>query len=117
MSSLTTLPERKTLPDVHRSINHTFDMNGRGWHLIVGLYENGRPGRISLKSAYGEADQRELDLMEQFSEAASILLQQGIPLSELTASFKSKETSMTGEPIPPDVLDYVFRYLEKRFPD
>jgi hypothetical protein len=48
-------PQRHRLPDTRESITHKFKVGDHEGYLIVGLFEDGRPGELFLKWKNREA--------------------------------------------------------------
>lgn len=112
-------PQRKRLPDERMSITHKFQVGEQEGYITVGLYEDGRPGEVFLRvSKQGSTVN---GLMESLGQLTSIALQYGVPLEGLTAKMKNNRfepsgmTSNRDIPHATSLVDYVFRWLEKRF--
>jgi len=112
-------PQRKRLPDERMSITHKFQVGEQEGYITVGLYEDGRPGEVFLRvSKQGSTVN---GLMESLGQLTSIALQYGVPLEGLTAKMKNNRFEPSGMTTNRDIphatslVDYVFRWLEKRF--
>src|SRR5579863_9009709 len=112
-------PPRHRLPVTSTSIRHRFKVGDCKCYLSVGLFPVGSPGELFLwiskkgSTISGFAD--------SFAVMVSLGLQYGIPLADLCRKFigvKFEPDGLTGNeeiPIARSVVDYVFRWMEKRF--
>lgn len=112
-------PQRKRLPHTRDSITHKFSISGHEGYIIVGIYEDGRPGEIFLKM--GKEGSTLGGLLDTIGILTSIALQHGVPLdvivdklshtrfepSGFTKDVKIREAS--------SIVDYVFRWLTALF--
>jgi ribonucleoside-diphosphate reductase alpha chain len=112
-------PRRQRLPDERMSITHKFQVGEQEGYVTVGLYEDGRPGEVFLRvSKQGSTVN---GLMESLGQLTSIALQYGVPLDGLATKMKNtrfEPSGMTGNreiPTATSLVDYVFRWLERRF--
>jgi ribonucleoside-diphosphate reductase alpha chain len=112
-------PRRQRLPDERHSITHKFQVGEQEGYVTVGLYEDGRPGEVFLRvSKQGSTVS---GLMESLGQLTSIALQYGVPLEGLATKMKNarfEPSGMTGNreiPTATSLVDYVFRWLERRF--
>lgn len=112
-------PQRKRLPDERPAVNHKATINGHELYLTVGLYDNGQPGEMFLTMA--KEGSTISGLMDAFATAISIALQYGVPLKVLCDKFQNSRfepCGFTGNkdiPIAKSLMDYIFRWLEKKF--
>ena len=89
-------------------------------YLTVGLYDdNGAPGEIFFKM---DRQGSEISgLLDAWSIAVSMLLQQGTPLQAVVDKYRGMQfepSGTTGDkhlPFARSPLDYVARWLERRF--
>lgn len=114
-------PRRQRLPDERHSITHKFHVGEQEGYITVGLYEDGRPGEVFLRvSKQGSTVS---GLMESLGQLTSIALQYGVPLEGLATKMKNarfEPSGMTGNreiPTSTSLVDYVYRWLERRFGD
>jgi ribonucleoside-diphosphate reductase alpha chain len=112
-------PIRRRLPDERPSITHKFQVGEQEGYITVGLYDDGRPGEVFLRvSKQGSTVS---GLMESLGQLTSIALQYGVPLEGLTAKMKNSRFEPAGLtanrdiPTATSLVDYVFRWLERRF--
>ena len=115
--------ERRRLPDTRESVTHKFVIHsGEGdidGYVIVGLYPDGRPGEVFLRIA--QQGGTVSGFADAWAIAVSLLLQTGTPLEAIIAKFRGSRFEPTGRTSTPglryarSILDYVVRYLEKRF--
>jgi len=114
------LSERKKLPDERYSITHKFSVAGHEGYLTVSLYpDTMQPGEIFIRmSKMGSTLNGLLSIIAlQFS----LLLQYGVPLSELIRKMKGVRFEPSGFTPNPDIkeadsiVDYIARWMEKRF--
>jgi len=130
---------RERLPDERRSCTHKFTLfgakkeverNADGKSVIVqsdidayltsGEYDDGRLGEVFLSiGKHGD----NLKVFDCLMIAVSIGLQYGIPLSVFVDKFKymafepAGVTNNVDIPLVKSIPDYIFRYLEMRFPE
>ena len=110
---------RYKLPDERRSITHKFSIGGHEGYVTVGLYEDGNPGEIFVRMA--KEGSVIAGLMDSFATAVSLALQHGVPISILCEKFKGtrfEPSGFTGNPETPiatSIMDYLFRWLGRRF--
>jgi ribonucleoside-diphosphate reductase alpha chain len=113
--------KRRRLPDERPAFTHKFRVDDHDGYITVGLYEDGTLGEIFLRvSTQGSTVDGLLDV---WATTTSIALQYGVPLRAITAKLKNarfEPAGMTGNkdiPIAHSIVDYVGRWLEKRFPE
>lgn len=117
----TTEPETQTsvrlrLPATRQSVTHRFTVAGPKGYLIVGFYENGKPGELFVKMA--KEGSTIGGLMDAFGITVSMALQWGVPLDVLARKLSFTRFEPAGEtdnPLLPDacsIIDYIARWLE-----
>jgi ribonucleoside-diphosphate reductase alpha chain len=112
-------PYRRRLPDTREAVTHKFSVGGHEGYLTVGLYEDHMPGEIFIVMAKEGAVIS--GLIDTVATLTSIALQYGVPLEMLTTKFKNTRFEPSGVTTNPDIpmassiVDYVFKWLEKRF--
>ncbi|MDK9700126.1 MAG: vitamin B12-dependent ribonucleotide reductase, partial [bacterium] len=85
----------------------------------VGMYEDGSPGEIFIKMS--KEGSTISGLMDAFATSISMALQYGVPLRVLSSKFQRMRFEPSGFTINPDIpsatsiMDYIFRWLEKKF--
>jgi ribonucleoside-diphosphate reductase alpha chain len=110
---------RNRLPDERASTTHKFSVGSHEGYLTVGLYPNGQPGEIFVTMA--KEGSTVSGLINSFAQAVSIGLQYGVPLRVYCEKFsftRFEPSGWTGNPAIPQassVMDYIFRWLEKKF--
>jgi ribonucleoside-diphosphate reductase alpha chain len=111
---------RHRLPDERAAITHHFSIGGHEGYLTVGLYPNGKPGEIFIRMA--KAGSTIAGLMESFGTVVSVALQHGVPLQVLVGKLshtRFEPSGWTGNEqlgYVKSIMDYLFRWLELRFP-
>ncbi len=112
-------PRRERLPDERRSVTHKFQVGEQEGYITVGLYDDGRPGEVFLRvSKQGSTVN---GLMESLGQLTSIALQYGVPLEGLTSKLKNNRFEPSGMTMNRDIptatslVDYLFRWMERRF--
>src|SRR5437762_151987 len=112
-------PVRRHLPVERHSITHKFAVAGHEGYLTIGMYEDGTPGEIFIRS---EEHTSELSgVMDSFATTCSMALQYGVPLKVLVDKFShtrfepSGFTSNPQVPYAKSIMDYIFRYLASKF--
>ena len=112
-------PRRERLPDTRNSITHKFDISGHEGYIIVGLYEDGRPGELFL--TMGKEGSTLGGLLDSIGILTSVSLQYGVPLEALVRKFSHCRFEPSGWTKNPDIrqatsiVDYIFRWLGARF--
>jgi ribonucleoside-diphosphate reductase alpha chain len=108
-------PRRERLPDTRRSLTHKFSIGGHEGYVIVGFYEDGRPGELFINMA--KEGSTIGGLMDTIGVLTSLALQYGVPLDALVRKFEHARFEPNGFTRNPDipmaksVVDYVFRWL------
>jgi ribonucleoside-diphosphate reductase alpha chain len=112
-------PQRVHLPDERRSVTHKFQVGEQEGYITVGLYDDGQPGEVFLRvSKQGSTVS---GLMESLGLLTSVALQYGVPLEGLARKMKNSRFEPYGMttnreiPTATSLVDYVFRWLEKKF--
>jgi ribonucleoside-diphosphate reductase alpha chain len=114
-----TLPVRQRLPDTRQSITHKFNVGGHEGYIIVGLFENGRPGEVFLKMAKEGSTMS--GMADTVGTLTSLLLQHGITVDSLARKFEHMKfepsgwTSNKAIPNATSLIDYVFRWMAITF--
>src|SRR5579864_318763 len=110
---------RNRLPDERASTTHKFSVGSHEGYLTVGLYPNGQPGEIFVTMA--KEGSTVSGLINSFAQAVSIGLQYGVPLRVYCEKFsftRFEPSGWTANPAIPQatsVMDYIFRFLQKKF--
>jgi ribonucleoside-diphosphate reductase alpha chain len=113
-------PFRERLPDERRSITHKFQVGDQEGYITVGLYDDGRPGEIFVKIA--KEGSTVSGLMDAVALLTSVTLQYGVPVQDLARKLRNTRFEPYGRTNNPDIpwatsiVDYVFRWLERKFP-
>ena len=114
---------KERLPDDRKSITHHFSVTDRDGkttdgYLTVGLYENGQPGEIFIKTGKSGSEGAVWDFAAKMASAA---LQYGAPLENLCAKMTATQYDPSGNTSNKDIPrcssieDYVGRWLQKKF--
>ena len=112
-------PVRRRLPDERQAITHKFSIGGHEGYITVGLYEDGQPGEIFITMS--KEGSTISGLMDAFATSVSMAFQYGVPLRVLTEKFSHMRFEPSGFtnnkeiPIAKSILDYIFRWLGKKF--
>ena len=112
-------PIRKRLPDTRQAVGHKFSVGGHEGYIHVGLYEDGTPGEVFLRM--NKEGSVISGLMDVLATLTSFALQYGVPLEFLVNKFSHVRFEPSGFTNNPDIpmaksiIDYVFRWLGKRF--
>ncbi len=110
---------RRRLPDERRSVTHKFSVAGHEGYVTVGLYDDGTPGEVFITMA--KEGSTISGLMDTFATSISIGLQYGVPLKTMVNKFshmRFEPSGFTGNPdipIAKSVVDYLFRWLGRKF--
>ncbi|HWH60162.1 MAG TPA: hypothetical protein VN682_21220 [Terriglobales bacterium] len=110
---------RRKLPNERKAITHKFSVDGHEGYVIVGMYQEGKPGELFIKMA------KEGSTLSGFMDGAavsiSIGLQYGVPLRVLVDKLTNTRFEPSGFTENPNiryassVLDYVARWLGGKF--
>jgi ribonucleoside-diphosphate reductase alpha chain len=112
-------PYRRRLPDERPSITHKFRVGEQEGYLTVGLFDDGTPGEVFITISKEGSTIR--GLMDSVAVLISLALQYGVPLEDLVRKFRGVHFEPQGFTDNPDLpqasslVDYVFRWMEKRF--
>ena len=112
-------PMRRRLNDTRESITHKFNVAGHEGYLIVGLYEDGRPGELFITMA--KEGSTIGGLMDSLGTAVSVALQYGVPVESLVTKFAHQRfepmgmTTNSDIPFAKSLVDYIFRWLGMQF--
>jgi ribonucleoside-diphosphate reductase alpha chain len=112
-------PSRRKLPDERSSITHKFSIAGHEGYITVGLYPDNTPGEIFI--SMNKAGSTISGLMDTIAVSVSTGLQYGVPLSFFVDKFshvRFEPSGWTGNqqlPYAKSIIDYLFRWLGKRF--
>lgn len=113
-------PKRQKLGATRPSVTHKFTIHSEkgpvDFYMIVGLYDDGRPGELFIKEGLTEEP-----FADQWARAASILLQVGFTTTDLVhwfgyakfepAGYTDNDKIKTAH----SVVDYVVRFLDMEF--
>jgi ribonucleoside-diphosphate reductase alpha chain len=119
VSSTSTRPQRRRLPNERRAITHHFSVGGQEGYVTVGLYEDGQPGEVFIKMA--KEGSTVSGLMDSFATAVSLALQYGVPLQVLCNKFSHTRFEPSGWSgnarigYAKSIMDYLFRWISLRF--
>lgn len=114
-------PQRERLPNTRSAITHKFEIADQDGYIIVGLYEDGRPGEVFLK--IGKEGSTLGGLLDCVGILTSVALQHGVSLETLVEKLSYVRFEPSGLTKNPEVrsahsiVDYVFRWLGARFLD
>lgn len=112
-------PVRRKLPDERTAIAHKFSIGGHEGYIHVGLYEDGTPGEVFLRM--NKEGSVISGLMDAVALLTSFALQYGVPLEFLVNKFshvRFEPSGFTNNPEIPmakSIMDYVYRWLGKKF--
>ncbi|MFM7134766.1 MAG: vitamin B12-dependent ribonucleotide reductase, partial [Planctomycetota bacterium] len=112
-------PMRRRLPDTRESLTHKFNVAGHEGYLIVGLYEDRRPGELFITMA--KEGSTIGGLMDSLGTAISVALQYGVPVESLVTKFAHQRfepmgmTTNADIPFAKSLVDYIFRWLGMEF--
>jgi ribonucleoside-diphosphate reductase alpha chain len=111
--------QRERLPAERRSITHRFEVGGHEGYIIVGMYDDGRPGEVFIKMA--KEGSTLSGVMDGLALSLSIGLQYGVPLKALVDKLTNTRFEPSGFTQNPQiryassVLDYIARWLGGKF--
>lgn len=110
---------RARLPAERRSVVHDFDIGGISGSVVVGLYDDGRPGEVFIHTPYSGSFTG--SVLDALALQTSLLLQYGVPLREASEKLigsRFEPMGVTGDPAHPmctSLLDYIYGWLVRRF--
>lgn len=112
---LTKPSHRQKLPETRRSIVHHFKVGEHKGYLIVGFYDDGRPGELFINmTREGSTLGGTLDAVAALT---SIAMQNGVELEQLVHKFAFSRFEPSGHSsnsqigFAYSIIDYVFRWL------
>jgi ribonucleoside-diphosphate reductase alpha chain len=113
------LPVRSRLPDLRQSVTHKFNVSGYEGYLIVGRFDDGRPGELFIKIA------KQGSTMAGFANSIGILtslaLQYGVPVDALARKFEDMRFEPSGSTKNAEIRHadslaaYIFRWMGLTF--
>lgn len=112
-------PRRERLPETRTSITHKFEIANHDGYIIVGLYNDGRPGEVFLKM--GKEGSTLGGLLDCIGILTSVALQYGVPLETLVNKLSHVRFEPSGPtknpqiPMAKSIVDYIFRWMESAF--
>jgi len=112
-------PRRRRLEPERAALTHKFSVAGHSGYITVGLYPDGRPGEIFITMS--KEGSTISGLMDSIATSISFALQYGVPLEVLVKRFSHMRFEPSGytgnEEIPTatSIVDYIFRWLGRRF--
>jgi len=110
---------RRKVPNDSVSIRHKFRVGGLEAYLHIGLYPDGTPGEMFITG--NKQGSTVNGLLDAVAILTSLSLQYGVPLRSLADKMKGTRFEPAGLteskeiPIATSVIDYMFRFLEKKF--
>ena len=110
---------RRRLPDTRESVTHKFNVAGHEGYLIVGLYDDGKPGELFITMA--KEGSTIGGLMDSLGTAISLALQYGVPVESIVNKFAHQRfepmgmTTNSDIPFAKSLVDYIFRWLGMQF--
>lgn len=114
-------PIRERLLDTRESITLKFSVCGTEGYLIVGLFEDGRPGELFIKIA--KEGSTLCGLFNTIGILTSMGLQHGVPLQRLAGKLRNTRFEPLGYttskeiPVATSIVDYIFHWLTIKFPE
>lgn len=115
---------RRKLPNERKSITHKFRIakgspeSAKGY-ITIGLYDDGTPGELFINIA--KEGSSISGTMNCFATMVSIALQHGVPIEDLVKKFSNvafEPSGMTDNeeiPMAVSVIDYIFKWIGKKF--
>ena len=114
-------PKRRRLPDDRTEVGRKFRVGEYEGYIHVGVFDDGTPGDIFVDIA--KEGTTLAGLMNSFMIAVSLGLQYGVPLEVYVSKFSHMRFEPSGPTNDPDIrtaksiVDYVFRWMGKKFLD
>jgi ribonucleoside-diphosphate reductase alpha chain len=117
------MTEQQRLPDERISLTVKLEIPGEiDGYVHLGAYPDGRIGEVGIVFGQKHGDAMR-GLLDAISTAVSIALQHGAPLQTFVQKFSHTKfppcgaTSNDLVPNASSILDLIFRWIGKRFPD
>ena len=113
------MSERHRLPDERAAITRRFEIAGHKLYLTVGLFEDGTPGEVFLRSA--KEGSTLAGLLDTIGILFSLALQYGVPLKAITDKLSYSRFAPAGFTGVPGIeyatspVDFVVRWMAQRF--
>jgi ribonucleoside-diphosphate reductase alpha chain len=113
--------ERKRLPNERPSVTHKFTVYDQEGYLTVSMYEDGTPGELFVTIA--KEGSTIGGLMDAVAVLTSMALQRGVPLEEISRKMRHTHFEPYGDTKNPKIpkasslVDYIFHWLENKFPE
>lgn len=112
------VPNRHRMPDTRRSLTHRFCFgNIHKGYVTVGFFEDGTPGELFIRMA--KTGSTMSGLLDAVGIGVSLGLQHGVPLKVFCDKYKHSRFEPDGFNSEfgfcSSVLDYIFRWLEKKY--
>lgn len=110
---------RRPMPKIRNSKTFSFTVADLHGYIIVGEYEDGKPGELFISVA--KMGSTLAGLMESFGRSVSYGLQHGVPLKVYVKGLTSTTFAPSGITDDPDIriatsiIDYVFRRMAKSY--
>ena len=107
--------EREKLLDSRKSVTHKFNVSGYKGYIIIGMYEDGRPGELFIEIA--KEGSTVGGLCDAIGILTSLALQSGVPLDVLIRKFRGSCFEPSGGTTNPDIqitsslMDYIFTWM------
>ena len=114
-------PQRRRLPDDRTEVGRKFRVGDYEGYIHVGLFDDGTPGDIFVDIA--KEGTTLAGLMNSFMISVSLGLQYGVPLEVYVSKFSHMRFEPSGLTNDADIriakslVDYIFRWLGKKFLD
>jgi ribonucleoside-diphosphate reductase alpha chain len=114
-------PRRRRLPDDRTEVGRKFRVGDYEGYIHVGLFDDGTPGDIFVDIA--KEGTTLAGLMNSFMISVSLGLQYGVPLEVYVSKFSHMRFEPSGLTNDADIriakslVDYIFRWLGKKFLD
>ncbi len=115
---VTSTPRRK-LPSTRASETHRFSLADHKGYITYSMFEDGTLAEIFIRMA--KQGSTLSGLLDAFAISVSMALQYGVPLKGLSRQFvysRFEPSGFTDNPnirIATSIVDYIFRYLARRF--
>ncbi|MFH1803040.1 MAG: vitamin B12-dependent ribonucleotide reductase [archaeon] len=88
------LSDRVKLPQTRKSLTHKFEIAGHEGYLIVGLYDNGKPGEVFVTMHKQGSTIR--GLLDAWATSVSVNLQYGASVKDLFGRFRHQKFEPAG---------------------
>jgi ribonucleoside-diphosphate reductase alpha chain len=107
------------LPSTRQAITHKFEIMNTECYLIVGLYDDGQPGELVIRTSKEGSTLR--GVFDTIGILTSNCLQYGVPLEKVVSQMRHMRFEPAGRTNNPkiaqadSIVDYISQWMEQVF--